>query len=256
MYLRGALTLTALSAALLACDVIQRLLIAPMARLLPGTRDALLTRWQRFTAHVVIFFLRHMGRVRFGGLPDIPATAGVLVLMNHQSLLDIPLVVASMRGVYPRIVTRTRYARGVPLISHMTRLYRYPLVDARATRRGDLMRLREEAAASAHPFVIYPEGTRSRTGRIAHFKTLGLATILSARPWTVYVVVADGLWKWTRFSDFFGNLSLMRTRVECRGPFEPPPPDADLRPFIQEMRGVMRGMLDEMRGVPAAADPA
>ena len=156
--LRGASTLTALGAALLACDLIQRLLIAPMARLLPGNRDALLTGWQRFTAHVVIFSLRHMGGVRFGELPDIPATAGVLVLMNHQSLLDIPLVVASMHGVYPRIVTRRRYARGVPLISHMTRLYRYPLVDARATLRGGLKRLGREAARLQAPPRHLPGG--------------------------------------------------------------------------------------------------
>lgn len=254
--LRGTLTLSALGAALLACDLIQRLLIAPMARLLPANREAVLTEWQRFVAHVIIFFLRHMGGVRFGELPDIPATRGVLVLMNHQSLLDIPLVVASMHGVYPRIVTRRRYARGVPLISHMTRLYRYPLVDARATLRGELKRLRVEAAASTHPLVIYPEGTRSGTGRIGPFKTLGLATILAARRWSVYVVVADGLWKWTRFKDFFRNLPRMRTRVECRGPFESPPPDADPDGFIREMRGVMTGMLRDMRDEPSPEAPA
>ncbi len=255
MHLRGSIALTALGAALLACDAIQRLLIAPLARLLPGSRDALLTRWQRFAAHVIIFFLR-LGGARFGALPTVPATAGVLVLMNHQSLLDIPLVIASMRGVYPRIVTRKRYTKGVPLISHMARLYRYPTVDPQATRRDELRRMREEAAASAHPLVIYPEGTRSRTGRIAPFKVLGLATILAARRWAVYVVVADGLWRWTRFGDFFGNLSTMRTRVECRGPFGPPPPGADPRAFIGEMRGVMTGMLDEMRRAAQPVEPA
>ena len=256
MNLRGALTLTALSVALLACDVIQRLLIAPMVRLLPGSRDAVLTEWQRFTAHVVIFFLRHMGGARFGELPEIPASPGVLVLMNHQSLVDIPLVVASMHGVYPRILTRKRYERGVPLISHMTRLYRYPFVDPRATLRGELKRLREDAAASDKPLVVYPEGTRTKTGRIGPFKTLGLATILAARRWSVYVVVADGLWQRARLKDLLGNLSSMRTGVECKGPFDSPSPDADLVPFIMEMRGVMTGMLDEMRRAPASVEPA
>ena len=242
------MTLAALSAALVVCDSVQRAVVAPLARLLPGRRNALLTRWQRFTARLIIRFLRHLGRVRFGALPHIPAESGVLVMMNHQSLLDIPLVVASMHGVYPRIVTRSRYGRGIPLISHMVRLYRYPLVDPRATRRGDVETLRDAAATSTHPLVIYPEGTRTRTGRVGPFKTLGLATILGVRRWNVYVVAADGLWKWARLKDFFGNLSAMRVQVQCAGPFRSPLAGSDPVPFIGEMRGVMNGMLAEMRG--------
>ena len=245
-----------LGTALLVCDLIQRLLIAPMAKLLPGSRDALLTKWQRIGVHVVIFLLRRMGGARFGALPEIPASPGVLILMNHQSLIDIPLVVASMRGVYPRILTRTRYKRGVPLVSHMARLYRYPFVDPRATLRGDLERLRGEQAASKHPLVVYPEGTRTKTGRIGPFKTLGLATILAARRWSVYVVVADGLWQRARLRDLLGDLSAMRVRVECKGPFGSPPSDVDPVPFIIEMRGVMTATLDEMRRTATAADSA
>lgn len=247
MDLRGVLTVTLVGAALVGLDLIQRLMIAPMARLLPRSRDALLTRWQRVPAHTVLFLLRHPGGVRFSRLPRVPSTAGVLVLMNHQSLVDIPLIVAAMRGTYPRIVTRRRYERGIPLISHMTRLYRYPLVDSRATVRGELERLRLEGASSSHPLVVFPEGTRTRTGRVGPFKTLGLTNILAARRWSVYVVVADGMWRWARLKDFLGKLSLIRVRVECRGPFESPPPDADARPFVTEMRQVMTGTLAEMR---------
>lgn len=256
MNLRGILTLSTLGAALLVCDLIQRVLIAPMANLLPRRRAALLSGWQRFGVRVVVLLLRHVGGARFGDLPQIPASPGVLVLMNHQSLVDIPLVMASMRGVYPRILTRKRYERGVPLVSHMARLYRYPFVDPRATLRGDLERLREGQAASKHPLVVYPEGTRTKTGRIGPFKTLGLATVLAARRWKVYVVVADGLWQTARLGDFLGDLSEMRVRVECKGPFESPPPGVDPVPFIVEMRSVMTGMLDEMRGTATTAGSA
>ena len=252
MDLRSVFTVTMVGAALVVLDLIQRLVIAPMARLLPGRRDALLTHWQRVPAHIVLFLLRIPGGVRFSRLPRVPSTAGVLVLMNHQSLLDIPVVVAAMRGTYPLIVTRRGYERGIPLISHMTRLYRYPLVDPRATVRGELERLRLEGASSTHPLVVFPEGTRTRTGRVGPFKTLGLATILAARRWSVYVVVADGIWKWAQLKDFLGKLSLVRVRVECRGPFDSPPPGADTRPFVTEMRQVMTGMLAEMRGQPVS----
>ena len=247
--LRSLATVALLGASFLGCDLIQRILIAPLARLRPGSRDVLLTRWQRFGARMVLSILRRPGGVRIAGLPRIPSTGGVLVLMNHQSLLDIPIVVASMHGVYPRILTRRRYGRGIPLVSHMTRLYRYPLVEPRATRRRGLKRLLRDGASSSHPLVVYPEGTRTRTGRIGRFKTLGLATLLATRRWKVYVVVADGMWKWARFKDFLGNLSLIRVHVECRGPFESPPRDSDPRPFMAEMREVMTETLREMRRV-------
>ena len=55
-------------------------------------------------------------------------------LMNHQSLFDIPLVVQSVVRGYPRIVTRQRYSRSIPLISHMVKLYQYPVVAPSANR--------------------------------------------------------------------------------------------------------------------------
>ena len=203
-----------------------------MARFLPGNRDALLTEWQRFTAHVVIFFLRHMGGVRFGELPDIPATAGVLVLMNHQSLLDIPLVVASMHGVYPHRDAPPIRAWRPPNIPHDKAV---PIPLGRC-ESNPARRVEAAPQGSGHlhaPPHHLPGGNPQQTGRIGPFKTLGLATILAARRWSVYVVVADGLWKWTRLGDFFGNLPLMRTRVECRGPFESPAPDEDPDGFIR-----------------------
>lgn len=228
--------------------VVQRLAVAPLSRVLPPARSVrLLTRWQLFGAMVALGILRRLGGATFELPGRIPAEPGVLVLMNHQSLIDVPILVRSMRGVYPKIVTRARYAARVPMISHMVRLYGYPLVGPANTTERSIAALRQEAASSAHPLAIYPEGTRTRNGRIGRFKVLGLATILRARRWQVYVVVVDGLWKCRRLKDLLGNLSSIRVAARTMGPYRSPAPGDDPRPFVGEMRRVMTGMLAEMR---------
>ena len=240
---------------MLLLDVVQRLAVAPLSRVLPPARSVrLLTRWQLFASMAALVIIRRLGGATLELPGRIPAEPGVLVLMNHQSLIDIPILVSSMRGVYPRIVTRKRYAARVPTISHMVRLYGYPLVDPGKTTERSIAALRQEAASSAHPLAIYPEGTRTRNGRIGRFKLLGLTTILRARRWQVYVVVTDGLWKCRRLKDLVGNVSSIRVAARTMGPYRSPSPSDDPKPFIGEMRRVMTGMLAEMRA-PGGATP-
>jgi 1-acyl-sn-glycerol-3-phosphate acyltransferase len=173
--------------------------------------------------------------------------------MNHQSLLDIPLVVRAVEGGYPRIVTRRRYARGIPVISHMTRLYQYPVVDPQATVKGHLRGLRQASHEGQTPLAIFPEGTRTRTGELGPWKRSGLRTLLKARRWEVYVVVADGLWRSRSVREFLSDVPLLDVRMTHQGPFESPPPDEDLEGFMDEMESRMHASMAELRNgtVPA-----
>ena len=173
--------------------------------------------------------------------------------MNHQSVLDIPLVVSSIHDAYPRIVTRKRYMRWIPLISHMVRLYQYPVVDPSANAgegKRMLGSISEAAATSDVPMAIFPEGTRTRNGDIARFRSTGLKLILAQRPWTVYVLVADGFWQRAKLKHLLGGMSQIHGQVTMQGPFHWTDPAADPQPFIDEMRHRMVSRLGEMRGVP------
>lgn len=254
--LRGYLALTIVCLALLMADPVQRLLISPWVRLFPSRRIAVLGRWERFLAHVVLRPVSVIGGARIPELPTVPVSGDTLILMNHQSLLDIPLVVASVKDAYPRILTRKRYMRWIPLISHMTRLYQYPAVDPSA-KAGSARRMfdeiREAACSSDVPLAIFPEGTRTRNGEIGRFKTTGLGIILEQRPWTVYILVADGFWQRAKMKDFLGGMGDIRGRVELMGPFAWPGAGTDPAPFIAEMREHMVRRLAEMRAaVPTA----
>ena len=247
MKLRGYLTVGVLGGGLVVADPVQRVLIAPLIRALPSRRTAILSRWQRLLAHFVIGSTRIVGGARIPPPPALPGQAGVLVLMNHQSLLDIPLVVAALRPAHPLIITRARYARGKPLISYMVRLYQYPLVEPRATVRNDLQKLAEAARTSSVPVVLFPEGTRTRNGELGPWREWGLRAILSARRWMVHLLISDGFWTSARLTDFLSGVSAIDGRIVAKGPFEGPPPGSDPELFIAEMRERMDAALAELR---------
>jgi len=180
----------------------------------------------------------------------VPTRPGVLILMNHQSLFDIPLVVQTVQGGYPRIVTRKRYTTWIPVISHMIRMYQYPVVDPSANAAVMRQALDELAQASAEtevPIAVFPEGTRTKDGEIGRFKRGGLSRILAARPWTVYVFVADGFWKAAKFKDFISGLSQVEGKMEHVATLEWTDPSADPTYFLDEVRDLMAQRLSAMR---------
>ena len=243
-----------LFSAFLVCDLVQRFVIAPWVKLRPSRRIPVLASWIQSMAVLVMGTVHRIGGASLPEPPRIvPTGPGELIVMNHQSVLDIPLVVKTVDGGYPRIVTRARYHRFIPLISHMVRLYQYPVVDPSANARElieSLRSLQEDAARSEVPMAIFPEGTRTRDGEIGRFKKRGLDRILAAREWTVHVFVADGFWKTARLADFLGGMAHIDGRMAYVGRREWTDPSADSGPFIDELREMMMDGLDELRRGP------
>lgn len=245
--LRGALTLAVVAAGFLLADVFERLVIAPLVRFRPAARERTLSRWVGFLAGSTLRVLRGIGGARIELPPPIPAGPGVLLLANHQSLMDIPIVFKSLEKGYGQIVTRRRYARGIPLVSHMLRLYEHPLVEPGRMSRDDVAVLAEAARTSGRVLVVFPEGHRTRDGEIRPFKRAGLRAILAARAWSVHVLVIDGLWQCARLKDFVRNIGSVHARVEIVGPFPGPEQPEDADAFLKEMREIMHRKLSEIR---------
>ena len=112
----------------------QWLVLRPLCALNPLRRPAILRGWFRLQADWVLGMARRLGGVRFdvqGALPPVP----LIVVMNHQSLLDIPVAVSLLRGPYPIIPTRDRYTRWIPGISGLARLAGFPSLNRNSTRR-------------------------------------------------------------------------------------------------------------------------
>lgn len=248
--LTGVTTLLFVGAFFIISDILTRIAVAPLVNMRPASRERILGAWARWVAGTLVGIIRHVGRAQLDLRARIPSRSGVLVVMNHQSVVDIPVAFTCVSPGYPRMVARAKYGRGVPLVSHMISFYGHILVQPGKTGRRDLEALTATARDSTLPILIYPEGHRTHDGEIRPWKRAGLDALLSARDWSVYVVVVDGLCGVARLTDFVQNISHVRCRVEMAGPFAYDGRGRETHDeFIDELRTVMCAKLAEMRAV-------
>jgi 1-acyl-sn-glycerol-3-phosphate acyltransferase len=129
-----------------------------------------------------------------GVRPDTP----YLLIANHQSMFDIPIVGALLFTNYPKYVSKRELASWIPSISYNLRRGGNALID-RADRGQAVEAIRalgERAQTRGVSVVIYPEGTRSRAGELKPFKPGGTITLLQAAPGVEVVpVTIDGSWR-------------------------------------------------------------
>jgi 1-acyl-sn-glycerol-3-phosphate acyltransferase len=224
-----------------------RFVVAPLAYLFPKQGARARRAHYVFSRDMIFVILRGVGRARFDVVPRIPCRGGILIVMNHQSLLDIPVAALMVPEDFTYFVTHYRYASGIPLVSYMIQMMGIPVYPGR-TGAAELARLADVARTAEHPIVLYPEGHRTRDGEIRPWKRGGLDAFLSARAWTVHVVVIDGLWKSARIPDFIRTLTQVRCRLESAGVFEYDGRGRESqREFIERMHTAMCDKLSAMR---------
>lgn len=189
-------------------------------------------------------------RIAIKGLPESRVRRPLVVVSNHQSLADIPVLSRlpwEMKWVAKRELFR------LPVVGWMMRL------------AGDIPLERGDARSGARvlvnagrylknncPVFIFPEGTRSHTGLIGRF-TEGPFHLAVAHKVPILPILIEGTrdalpkksWRFGRISDI--TVTLL-----------PEVPTADItREDVGALRDRIRGMLCEnlaaARGVPVAS---
>jgi len=106
--------------------------------------------------------------VRVEGLGHLPP-GGAILAANHQSLVDIPLLIAAIpRQV--RFLAKQELGR-VPVFGYAMRKAGNLFVDRDDARDAlHLVRVAADRMERGQMMVIFPEGTRSRDGELGEFK--------------------------------------------------------------------------------------
>ncbi len=224
---------------------------ASRARIVPRSRFW----WQlsKRVAHVVFLL---WFRMRSEGRDGVPASGPVLLVANHASYLDPPLVGMNCRREV-NFLAQAGLAKFGPLRWWM-RQVGVTLIDRDAPSK-EALRLIAESLGAGEVVGIFPEGTRSADGAVAPFKS-GVEFLVRRTGATVVPVGLDGAQRaWPR------RAWLPRPRKIVVRYGEPWPADKVLAPGgVEALRArvaelarvpLRAGRADAVASAPQGADP-
>ncbi|MBS1258268.1 MAG: hypothetical protein MAG551_01324 [Candidatus Scalindua arabica] len=124
-----------------------------------------LVRW------IPIVYFKIFHRIEFHGSENIPATGPVIIASNHISFYD-PVIVGT--GVY-RDIEFMAWVKlfDIPILSSVIRFFGAFPVDSSAADKGAYVNALR-ALFRRKALIIFPEGERSRDGKVQNLK-LGIA---------------------------------------------------------------------------------
>ncbi|MBW2269095.1 MAG: 1-acyl-sn-glycerol-3-phosphate acyltransferase [Deltaproteobacteria bacterium] len=169
--------------------------------------------------------------------PAVMPRTPYLVVANHQSLFDVPILGSLLFSNFPKYVSKRELARWLPSISYNLRRGGNAIIDRgnRAQATHAIRALGEQVEARGVSAVIYPEGTRARRGELRSFKAAGVLALLDAAPGVaVLPVTIDESWRLLRHNLLpvpFGT----RIRVRIGDPIVRRE-DEDRRAILAEVR--------------------
>jgi 1-acyl-sn-glycerol-3-phosphate acyltransferase len=130
-------------------------------------------------------------RYRVAGAEHLPLDRAAVYCANHQSNIDPPILFAAL---HPRMhILYKSEINAIPLLGRVLRFGGFIPVDRR--NKEAAMRSIEAGAASlreGNSFLIFPEGTRSKTAEMLPFKKGGFLMAIKAGVPIVPVAVQGG----------------------------------------------------------------
>jgi len=181
-------------------------------------------RWQHGCARFWSWLILKTGgiRVQVEGLENVPRGETAIFCSNHPSAVDIPILFVHLPVQFRFLAKRELFL--LPFLGWHLRRSGHIAVDR--ARPREALKSFEEAAAKVRagtPVVLFPEGTRSRTGELLPFKSGSFYLAIQAGVPLVPITLNG-----TRYVHKPDTYHVRPGRVEMI--IHPPIPTADLTP--------------------------
>lgn len=141
----------------------------------------------------LLYGLRIMGaRITYKGFEKVPTNRPIIIVANHQSTFDIPPVVVGFRKNHPKFISKKELGKWIPSISYNLRHGGSVLIDRKNPRQSvkDILLLGKHIEQNNYAACIFPEGTRTKNGKVKSFMPAGVASLVKASPSALIVPLA------------------------------------------------------------------
>jgi 1-acyl-sn-glycerol-3-phosphate acyltransferase len=135
----------------------------------------------------------------------LPEGVPLIIVANHQSMYDIPPIIWFMRKVHPKFISKKELGKGIPSVSYNLRHGGSVLIDRKDPKQAlpAIKQIGEYIQKHNRSAVIFPEGTRSKTGVPKRFSENGLKILCKYAPSAYIVPVSiNNSWKLVRYGQF------------------------------------------------------
>lgn len=169
-------------------------------------------------------------KITFRGLEKIPQDRPIIIVANHQSTLDIPAVIVGFRKNHPKFISKIELGKWIPSISYNLRHGGSVLIDRKNPRQSvkDILMLGKHIEANNYAACIFPEGTRTRDGKLKPFMPAGIASLIKTSPSALIVPFAiDGNYELMKH-DYFPMTVGVHLKFTAFDPIDPKGMDTNL----------------------------
>ncbi|MCX2764016.1 1-acyl-sn-glycerol-3-phosphate acyltransferase [Aquimarina muelleri] len=135
----------------------------------------------------------------------LPKKQSLIIVSNHQSMFDIPLISWFLRKHKPKFISKIELGKGIPSISFNLKYGGNVLIDRKNPKQSipALSKFGKFISDNSFSAVIFPEGTRSRNGEPKEFAPTGLKILFKNAPNALVVpITINNSWKLVRFGNF------------------------------------------------------
>jgi 1-acyl-sn-glycerol-3-phosphate acyltransferase len=170
-----------------------------------------------------------------------------MLVANHQSLMDIPVLFFLFGDHQVRFVSKKELGRGVPLISQVLRYQHHCLVQRHSNHVDSIKtidRFARRVRRDGSSPVVFPEGTRSRDGIIQSFHSGGVRRIQELAPLPIVAVALDGGWKVSHLKGLITNLRGGHYAVKAVRTYEAPKDKTETTAILESARAEIAAQID------------